>query len=422
MKDRLRLLAIELVNLAHRRSRELRLTRWKRKAESMPDDQKVLFAIDTKTDLFARVRSPFIVAGWLIPAPQNPLVEIRVEVDGQLRAKAATGLKRQDVADAFPDRAGSLWSGFVAEVFIDDLADSKVRVEVKAVLDDGEISVDRFQARVKGFDRVVTRRPTNWRYADILACPRCLGSMRETESGFQCARCERDFAKRRGTPVFTRAGEIILSHLLVTNPTNPNAEEHTALIKNLAGGLVLDLGAGNPRESEHHPNVVFHEFVQYAHTDVVSVCDQLPYREGIFDAVISKAAFEHLARPWDMAEEIYRVLKPGGFVTVDTAFMYPLHGDPYHFFNMTLDGVREIFKRFQTVRCGIKPYQTPSYGLRAQMDIMLEHLRSEDWRQRITGWRDSIGEDLDNALDAKGRERLAAGVFFEGTKPVNPSS
>ena len=419
MKDRLRLLAIKLVNLADRRGREWRLARWKRKAESMPDDQKVLFAVDTKTDLLARVRSPFIVAGWLIPAPENPLVEILVEVDGQLRAKATTGLRRQDVADAFPDKAGALWSGFAAEVFIDDLADRKVSVEVKAVLAGGETSVDRFPARVKGFDRLVSRRPTNWRYADILACPFCLGSLRETESAFQCARCERDFDKRRGTPIFTHGGEVILSHLLVTNPTNPNAEEHTRLIKDLANGLVLDLGAGNPRESEHHPNVVFHEFVQYAHTDVVSVCNKLPYREGIFDAVISKATFEHLARPWEMADEIYRVLKPGGLLTVDTAFMYPLHGDPYHFFNMTLDGAKEIFKRFNTVRCGVKPYQTPSYGLRAQMDIMLDHLRSEDWRRRITEIRDSIGEELDRALDAKGIERLAAGVFFEGTKPLD---
>ena len=419
MKNRLRLLAIDLVNLTHRRVRELRLARSKRKAEGMSDNQKVLFAVDTKTDLFARVRSPFVVAGWLIPAPESALVEIRVEVDGQLRARAATGLKRQDVADAFPDKAGALWSGFAAEVFIDDLADRKVSVEVKAVLADGEISVDRFQARVKGFDRLVSRRPTNWRYRDILACPLCLGSLHETESGFQCPRCERDFNKRRATPVFTRAGEVILSHLLVTNPTNPNAEEHTKLIKDMANGLVLDLGAGNPRESEHHPNVVFHEFVQYAHTDVVSVCDRLPYREGIFDAVISKAAFEHLARPWEMADEIYRVLKPGGFVTVDTAFMYPLHGDPYHFFNMTLDGAKEIFRRFNMVRCGVKPYQTPSYGLRAQMDIMLDHLRAEDWRRRITEIRDSIGEELDKALDAKGIERLAAGVFFEGTKPLD---
>src|SRR5882762_8492335 len=129
MKDRLRLLAIKLVNLAHRRGREWRLARWKRKAESMPGNQKALFAVDTKTDLLSRVRSPFIVAGWLIPAPENLLLEILVEVDGQLRAKAVTGLRRQDVADALPDQAGALWSGFAAEVFIDDLADRKVSVE-----------------------------------------------------------------------------------------------------------------------------------------------------------------------------------------------------------------------------------------------------------------------------------------------------
>jgi hypothetical protein len=49
---------------------------------------------------------------------------------------------------------------------------------------------------------------------------------------------------------------------------------------------------------------------------------------------------------------------------------------------------------------------------------MLEHLQSEAWRQRFKDLRDSLGDDFDNALDAKGRERLAAGVFYEGTKPV----
>lgn len=210
---------------------------------------------------------------------------------------------------------------------------------------------------------------------------------------------------------------MIQSHLLETNPTNPNGADHTKIIEDPANVVVLDLGAGNPRESEHYPNVVFHEFVQYAHTDVVSVCDRLPYQEGVFDAVISKATFEHLARPWEMADEIYRVLKPGGLVHVDTAFMQPLHSDPYHFFNMTLDGVKEIFERFTMVRCGVKPYQTPSYGLRMQFDVMLEHLRSDYWRRRIEELRDAIGGDFDNALDAKGIECLAAGVFFEGTKP-----
>src|SRR6185503_2077876 len=166
------------------------------------------------------------------------------------------------------------------------------------------------------------------------------------------------------------------------------------------------------------PNVVFHEWVHFARADVVSLYARLPYRSGVFDAVISKATFEHLRRPWDTADEVYRVLKPGGLVHVDTAFMQPLHGDPQHFFNMTLDGVREIFRRFEPLRCGVKPYQTPVYGLRMQLDTLLEHLRPGEWRRRFEALRAALGDDLDQALGPRGRERLAAGVFFEGVKPA----
>lgn len=377
---------------------------------------KILYAIDQPSrSWFARIKSPFIVNGWIIPGPESSLKKIEIKVNGKLRALATTGLRRADVAGVYPDR-DSLWSGFLAEVFLDDLANRRISVEINAVFEEGEMILDQFEIKIKGLDRVVPARPRNWRYADILACPLCLGPLDETELVFKCRECQREHEKRRGIPIFKNDGEVILSHLLETNPTNQNAEEHTRTIQ--SHSLVLDLGAGNPRESEHHPNVVFHEFVQYAHTDVVNLFDRLPYREGTFDAVISKAAFEHLVRPWEMADEIYRVLKPGGYVTVDTAFMFPLHGDPYHFFNMTLDGAKEIFKRFETIRFGVKPYQSPSFSFRAQMSTALEHLQSEVWRQRITEWRDLIDGTFDSALDAKGHERLAAGVYFEGTKPV----
>jgi len=376
----------------------------------------VLFALDQPANRwFTRVRSPFVTAGWVIPDPRNPLKEVHVRVNGQVRAVATTGLRRQDVAGVYPERE-SLWSGFATEVFVDDLEGTKADVEVKAVFELGEILIDRFQAKVKDLDRLVTARQRNWRYENILACPWCLESLDGVGAPIRCRSCQREIQTRRGTPIFVDGDEVIVSHLLVTNPTNPNSIYHTNIIQ--THDLVLDLGAGNPRESEHHANVVFHEFVHYAYTDVVSVCEKLPYREGLFDAVISKAAFEHLARPWDMADEIYRVLKPGGLVRVDTAFMFPLHGDPYHFFNMTLDGARQIFKRFETISCGVMPYQSPMHSLRAQFDIMLEHLKTEEWRRRITEWRDLTGPDFNDALDAKGHERLAAGVYFEGRKPV----
>src|ERR1700694_1645043 len=122
----------------------------------------VIFAIDQpSTRWFARVRSPFIVNGWVIPDPENPLKEIEVRVNGELRALAITRLRRQDVADAYPERE-SLWSGFVAEVFVDDLDNSKVRVEVNAVFEEGEMSVDRFELKGKGLTRPARAQTRKW--------------------------------------------------------------------------------------------------------------------------------------------------------------------------------------------------------------------------------------------------------------------
>lgn len=377
------------------------------------------FALDSPApaDDACVVRSPFGVSGWLIPEAGHALTSIRVDIDGQLRASASTCLRRPDVRRAFPGEPDALWSGFAAEVFADDLEGSTFSVSVSAVADGRELPLAQFRARVDGLDRVVPPRPRAWRLADLLGCPLCAGDLEEAESCWRCRACDAPFSTRRGTPVFTQDQEPIQSRLLETHPTNPNGADQTAIIMDPANALVLDLGAGNPGECEHYPNVVFHEWVQYPHTDVVSVCQRLPYRDSVFDAVISKATFEHLRRPWETADEIYRVLKPGGLVHVDTAFMQPLHADPHHFFNMTLDGVQEIFRRFQPLRCGVKPYQTPAYGLRMQIDVLLEHLRSAEWRRRFRRLRKVVGEDFDRALDARGRERLAAGVFFEGTKP-----
>ncbi|MEO9177096.1 MAG: methyltransferase domain-containing protein [Gaiellales bacterium] len=42
----------------------------------------------------------------------------------------------------------------------------------------------------------------------------------------------------------------------------------------------------------------------------------LPFADGSFDAVFSHALFEHLARPAEVAAELFRVLRPGGVAGV----------------------------------------------------------------------------------------------------------
>ena len=77
------------------------------------------------------------------------------------------------------------------------------------------------------------------------------GALDEAESCWWCRDCGTRFPTRRGVPVFSHGREMIQSRLLETHPTNPNGEDQTTIITNPANGLVLDLGAGNPRADEH---------------------------------------------------------------------------------------------------------------------------------------------------------------------------
>jgi SAM-dependent methyltransferase len=182
---------------------------------------------------------------------------------------------------------------------------------------------------------------------------------------------------------------------------------------------VLDFGAGHQHPDRRHRNVLLHEAVHYNQIYVVSVTPRLPYRDNSFDAIISQAVFEHVPRPWEVAMELHRVLKPGGQIHIDTAFMQPFHSDPTHYFNMTFSGLREIFRPFREVRAGVKPYQLPSFGLRMQLAVMLEHLGPGTWRDRMQALLNELERDgsaLDAGLDPDGQTILAAGVYFHGLK------
>jgi SAM-dependent methyltransferase len=381
---------------------------------------KCQFAIDTPSIVgdITEVGSPFTLSGWLIPQDGYKLHTIKVLVDGELKALATHGLKRQDVADAFARREDedAVWSGFVAEVFVDELLARTATVQLVASFDGHDETLHQFQIHVTQFSAQVAPRERAWTYSQFLACPACAGDVLEQPDAFKCAQCSQTFEKRRGAPLFVRPGEVASSRLLETNPTNPFALENKQFIEGLPHGVILDFGAGNPNHSEHFANVIFHEMLHYTYTDVVSTYGRLPYKNNSFDAIISLAVFEHLPAPWETANELLRVLKPGGIVYVETAFMQPLHADPSHWFNMTLEGVREVFKNFKHLESGVRPHQRPSFGLRMQLETILNHLHADHWRTRLEELHHLLGADFDDALDEKGREALAAGVFFRGTK------
>lgn len=70
-------------------------------------------------------------------------------------------------------------------------------------------------------------------------------------------------------------------------------------------------------------------------------CDahSLPFRANTFDSVLCTEVLEHLQRPRQAMNEIYRVLTTGGTLLLTTPFQYQAHQRPFDFFRFTYDGL-----------------------------------------------------------------------------------
>lgn len=105
---------------------------------------------------------------------------------------------------------------------------------------------------------------------------------------------------------------------------------------------ILDAGAGLRKRP--YPNVINMEIYDYPSTDIISIGQELPFKDNTFDGVISMAVLEHVDDPFTCASEIIRVLKPGGRIYVVVPFLQPEHGYPSHYFNCTRFGLRKLFE------------------------------------------------------------------------------
>jgi len=181
-----------------------------------------------------------------------------------------------------------------------------------------------------------------------LRCPACGGAgVRARQGDFACPDCGEGFSVTdNGTYNFISPA-LGIEHAI--DPTG-NVSAHgydgaaIALINETAaaGGMTLDCGAGSKRfVSPHLVNV---EIVDYPSTDLLAVGQSLPFRDGSFDAVISIAVLEHVTDPFACARELYRVVKPGGKLLISVPFLQPEHGYPHHYFNMTREGLRRLFR------------------------------------------------------------------------------
>jgi SAM-dependent methyltransferase/uncharacterized protein YbaR (Trm112 family) len=87
-------------------------------------------------------------------------------------------------------------------------------------------------------------------------------------------------------------------------------------------------------------------------TQIILDAHDIPFQAETFDCVIAQAVLEHVVDPQQCVSEIYRVLKPGGFVYSEIPFMQQVHGGAYDFTRYTLSGHRRLFRKFEQLKAG----------------------------------------------------------------------
>lgn len=108
---------------------------------------------------------------------------------------------------------------------------------------------------------------------------------------------------------------------------------------------VLEICRSGCSHRDWFPDAVVHDSCVGAAdrepVDLIAALREIP--DASFDVVYSVDVIEHLKAPWRVADEIARVLKPGGFTFHTTLFTTCYQPQPEDFFRFTPDGLKSLF-------------------------------------------------------------------------------
>ena len=188
-----------------------------------------------------------------------------------------------------------------------------------------------------------------------ITCPRCASHLGTFEYGTikltkSCNNCNFKIIECHKIPILYENKNVVIDKLEEASklPKYNSLKLNIPFIdKALNSGLnTLQIGGG--LDSCTKNNMIKSDAYLYSKKmDIIADAHSLPFDNESFSYVYALAVFEHLHSPWIAADEIFRVLKPGGKVFILTAFMQHMHGYPDHYFNMTISGAKRIFNNFR---------------------------------------------------------------------------
>jgi ubiquinone/menaquinone biosynthesis C-methylase UbiE len=120
---------------------------------------------------------------------------------------------------------------------------------------------------------------------------------------------------------------------------------------NDVGGPILYVGtAGDPPGGEYaylfNNKITTFDADSRWCPDIVGDITKTTFNDCSWDHIIMTQVIEHIPNIFDLSNEIYRILKPNGFLIIDCPWSYPYHAEPPSFgdyWRITKDGFRVLF-------------------------------------------------------------------------------
>jgi SAM-dependent methyltransferase len=173
--------------------------------------------------------------------------------------------------------------------------------------------------------------------------------------------------------------------------------------------VILDVGGGKRQlPDERYINL---EYSRFEEPDLFGDGTKLPFRSNSIDFVYTAAVLEHVADPLAMGREIHRVLKPGGKVLANSAFMQPIHCEGQHFFNLTPYGIDLTFSMFEERRV----WWDTSLNLTLSWFIDVLGVRGRLQNEKIEQFL-ALGREISDAIPGERGKYVASSVWVEGVK------
>lgn len=269
-----------------------------------------------------------------------------------------------------------------------------------------------------------------------LACPECRQLL---SAALECDRCERSFSRLncsgKEIPVLYHSRtRTYPEEATISTPQNwfgkltrripepclarfLNDDFFKSLEREGPDAWVLNLGAGSGQLHPAQPaglRYVHLDLVPHPGLDVIADAHHLPFPDESFDAVFSNSALEHVIKPWVVAEEMTRVLKPGGRIYVQLPFLVPIHHE-FDFWRFTDRGIQSLFDGLTPVDQGVSGGPTCALA-----QFLYEYIRlwapSRGWLGKATRRFSSVALYpllwLDRLLIHHPQLRLVANSFY----------